>query len=203
MLKKFNNDKLELFGDTYQDNNGSSDWLSVNSKPKTVKEKLVSYIIKKSGFLIKDGEEIEYWTHVHSPESNIVVDGKNVIASKKLGWHTNKDEVSNKEDKKLVHPIISFVYWPINDHFEGGYLEISSIKPSEINLDIFNSPDSILSFVSKFKNDYERIEAKYNRLVIFDSSYIHRVTEVTQGIRWTFTFDIWNKLIHKKEKQYE
>ena len=101
--------------------------------------------------------------------------------------------ISNKEDKKLVHPIISFVYWPINDHFEGGYLEISSIKQSEINLDIFNSPDSILSFVSKFKNDYERIEAKYNRLVIFDSSYIHRVTEVTQGIRWTFTFDIWNK----------
>ena len=38
----------------------------------------------------------------------------------------------------------------------------------------------------------ERIEAKYNRLVIFDAgNHLHRVTEVTRGVRYAIAINLW------------
>ena len=54
---------------------------------------------------------------------------------------------------------------------DGGYLEIHSRGRD-------NTP--------------ERIEAKYNRLVIFDAgNHLHRVTEVTRGVRYAIAINLW------------
>ena len=200
VLEGLNNSRKELFSETYE---GGYDmrvqWLSVNSKPKTIKEKLVDYILKESGFLTEDIKGIEHWTHLMSPKDTITIGDKKIKVGTYLEWHTNKDEILNEVDKYLIHPVASFIYFPIDEDFEGGYLEISSLKESDLNPEIVKSNDDMLSFVSKFKSDYERIKAKYNRLIIFDSSHLHRVTQVTKGVRWSFTFDIWNN--KTKEEQ--
>jgi len=177
-------DKNEFFKNTY-DYGGDSiedelstinswDW---KSPSKNIQEELISYIILNSP--IKDISDkiktIEYWTHKHKPGSD-------------LEWHTNKDEVHKHRTDEFLHPMCSITYYPIDSYVEGGYLEISSVQEKNIYKDG--------SFL-KFEREYERIKPKYNRLVIFDSSYLHRVTNIKKGTRYSIAIDIWDKEIER------
>ena len=118
----------------------------------------------------------EYWTGVYGdnhPNTSLV-------------QHFDKDEVhwartGGNKGGEILTPAIGTVFYPKDTPFEGGYLEIHS-----------NGRDNIP----------ERIEAKYNRLVIFDAgNHLHRVTEVTSGVRHAIAINLWQtELVAVKEK---
>ena len=64
------------------------------------------------------------------------------------------------------------IFYPKNIPFKGGYLEIEH-------------PDGEL----------ERIQAKYNRLIIFPAGeLLHRVTPVTEGTRYAIAINLWKHI---------
>ena len=63
------------------------------------------------------------------------------------------------------------IYYPVEHSFNGGFLEIYS-----------NGTDK----------DPERIDAKFNRLIIFDAGeHLHRVTQVSNGVRYAIAINLW------------
>ena len=57
----------------------------------------------------------------------------------------------------------------MSTEFEGGYLEIE-----------------------RYNGEVERIEPKFNRLVIFDAGGSrHRVTQVSNGVRYAIAINLW------------
>ena len=77
-----------------------------------------------------------------------------------------------KATGELSTPDIGTVYYPEQDLFEGGMLEIYSHGPDK---------------------DPERIYARPNRLVIFDAGkYYHRVSNVTSGVRKAIAINLWS-----------
>ena len=102
-----------------------------------------------------------------------------------LGKHYDKDEThwartGGQNGGEVLTPAIGTVFYPKDVPFEGGYLEIYS-KGEE--------------------NEPERIEAKYNRLVIFDAgNHLHRVTQITKGVRYAIAINLWQtELVAVKE----
>jgi len=85
---------------------------------------------------------------------------------KEIPWHVDKDE----EIEKVISPPIGAVWYghPCNDTVEGGYLEIK-----------------------RNHGEIERIQPKYNRLVVFDVATLHRVSPITKGIRCGFSLSVW------------
>jgi predicted 2-oxoglutarate/Fe(II)-dependent dioxygenase YbiX len=48
-------------------------------------------------------------------------------------------------------------------------------------------------FINGRDGEPERIEAKYNRLIIFEAGkYLHRVTPVTRGVRSAIAVNLWS-----------
>jgi len=89
-----------------------------------------------------------------------------------LRMHFDKDEYLWDTEGELVTPIIGTVFYPMEQDIDGGYLEI---------------------FSKGQDNEPERIEAKYNRLVIFPAGeYPHRVTKVTRGTRYAIAINLWD-----------
>lgn len=89
-----------------------------------------------------------------------------------LKMHFDKDEYLWDTERTLVTPVIGTVYYPRDHDIDGGYLEI---------------------FSKGQDNEPERIEAKYNRLVIFPAGeYPHRVTKVTRGTRYAIAINLWD-----------
>jgi predicted 2-oxoglutarate/Fe(II)-dependent dioxygenase YbiX len=87
--------------------------------------------------------------------------------------HLDKDEALWKSEGVVKAPIIGTVFYPVEMDIEGGYLEIFS-----------NGPD----------NEPERIQAKHNRLIIFDAGNTHhRVTTVTKGTRSAIAINLWDE----------
>ena len=73
---------------------------------------------------------------------------------------------------RTTSPIVGTVFYPVPMDIEGGYLEI-------FNHGVDNEP--------------ERIEAKFNRLIIFDAGGTHhRVTKVTNGLRSAIAINLWD-----------
>ena len=95
-------------------------------------------------------------------------------AGEELDWHQDKDEPLYEQKKTTVCPKISTVYYGFPHKVNGGYLEIA--KEQEDN-DI----------------EVERIEPVYNRLVIFDPSFWHRVAPIRSGYRYGFQVNIWEE----------
>ena len=92
-------------------------------------------------------------------------------ANKDLGGHYDKDEEQFKRTGEIIRPIIGTVYYPMDVDFEGGMLEIEHEN-----------------------GDIERVQAKYNRLIIFDAgNKVHRVTPVTKGTRHAIAINLWDR----------
>ena len=173
LLKAIDNDK-SFFGV-----NGNFMWWDGwwNSHANTLKKQLIEYIWRHNSQLALDNLcGFEYWTGVYG-------DGHEQTG---LGKHYDKDEThwartGGQNGGEVLTPAIGTVFYPKDVPFEGGYLEIYS-KGEE--------------------NEPERIEAKYNRLVIFDAgNHLHRVTEVTSGVRHAIAINLWQtELVAVKEK---
>ncbi len=72
---------------------------------------------------------------------------------------------------KVVPPLVGSVFYPVEMDIDGGYLEI------------FSRGENI---------EPERLEAKFNRLVIFDAgAHHHRVTQVNRGTRSALAINLW------------
>ena len=94
--------------------------------------------------------------------------------NKNLGNHYDKDELHFKRTGEIVRPLMGTVFYPKEMDIDGGYLEIYS-----------NGPDK----------EPERIEAKYNRLILFDAGkYVHTVTPVTRGTRYAIAINLWDAI---------
>tara|TARA_B110000261_G_C13055817_1_gene346108 strand:+ start:920 stop:1480 length:561 start_codon:yes stop_codon:yes gene_type:complete len=90
--------------------------------------------------------------------------------NKSLGTHYDKDELHYKRTGEIIRPVIGTVFYPKNVPFKGGYLEIEHDG-----------------------GEMERIQAKYNRLIIFQAGEdLHRVTHVTEGTRYAIAINLWD-----------
>lgn len=172
LLDRINND------DSFMGSNARYMWWDGwwNNEAKTIKQELIQYIWRDNCPL-SDKLSIsgfEYWTGTYG-------EGKGVTS---LDYHFDKDELhwertGGNNGGEVVRPVIGTVFYPKPMDIDGGYLEIHSRGDDEV----------------------ERIEAKYNRLVIFDAgNHRHRVTEVTRGIRYAIAINLWeDELVMVKE----
>jgi len=208
-LKELNNKKSEFFKDVYDSENYHHDvnwWKGWwEEKSRNVNEQLIEYIMKdnnpfRNDDIFKKIKGFEYWTHIHSKESSVTIDGKTINVCRHLGWHTNKDELLHYEENKFKHPMFSIIFWPFEQEVKGGYLEMSPIRQEDEDIEITGYPSCPTCRKEKIPFGIERIKPKYNRLVIQDTSYWHRVTRVEDGTRWTFVVDVWDKEIIIKNK---
>ena len=134
-----------------------------NSPTDTLKKRLISYIWEENP--IYESVSLDGFEYWTGQYG----DGKSVGD---LNLHLDKDEDLWKSKGELSSPIIGTVFYPLQMEIEGGYLEIFS-----------NGPD----------REPERIEAKYNRMIIFDAgSHEHRVTTVTKGTRSALAINLWD-----------
>ncbi len=139
-----------------------------NSPVNSVKKRLIEYIWRYNSptpTMVISG--FEYWTGVYG-------DG---FPNTDLGWHFDKDEAwwkrtGGNKGGELILPLIGTVYYPMSTEFEGGYLEIE-----------------------RANGEVERIEPKFNRLVVFDAGGAkHRVTQVSNGVRYAIAINLWKKV---------
>ena len=206
LLKDLNDNRDKFFEDTYfsegyhHDVNWWKGWWMDEAKNK--QESLIEYIIKDNNLfrdnnIIKKIKGFEYWTHIHSKDSSVVVGDRTIDVSRHLGWHTNKDEVLHYNENKFKHPMFSIIFWPFEQEVEGGYLEMSSIRQMDKEIEIHNINCSCCE-QEEIDFEVQRLKPKYNRLVVQDTSYWHRVTNVKKGTRWTFVVDVWGKEVLRK-----
>ena len=83
----------------------------------------------------------------------------------------DKDELHWKrtDQQEVITPVIGTVFYPRSTEHDGGYLEIE-----------------------RANGEVERIEPKFNRLVIFNAGEDkHRVTRVTNGVRYAIAINLW------------
>ena len=84
-----------------------------------------------------------------------------------LEWHNDKDEGEFKESGRVLSPDEGIVFWTHADELKGGNLEI-------------RNGDNTLT-----------VAPKANRLIMFDTSLPHRVTEVKAGKRRALLVNPW------------
>jgi hypothetical protein len=96
--------------------------------------------------------------------------GNQIAGYDSLPWHQDKDEHVFANSGETVSPSVGFVYYPYQDIFTGGYLEIA---------------------VKDDFDELERIQSKFNRLIMFDPSQYHRVSRVHTGNRRAFIVNVW------------
>jgi len=145
-----------------------------NNVATTLRQHLITYIwrdhcpmherISLSGF--------EHWVGIYKANETVSNDGGEFS----LISHFDKDEKLWDSAGKIVTPKIGTIFYPdpCNNEMEGGYLKVWKTHDTD-----FNAP-------------YELIEAKYNRLVIFDASQLHAVTPVTKGTRKAIAINLWD-----------
>jgi Rps23 Pro-64 3,4-dihydroxylase Tpa1-like proline 4-hydroxylase len=88
-----------------------------------------------------------------------------------LPIHKDKDEALYTKTGQLEHPFIGSVYYCHKELPTGGFLQIERGRSREL----------------------ERIQPVPNRLVLFDSSNFHSVSEVRHGFRRHLATNIWLK----------
>jgi len=169
LLDKIKND------DTFFSNVGQYYWWDGwwSSPADTLKKELIEYIWADNCPLRQSfpASGFEYWTGIQSAEQDGFKDD--------LGMHFDKDEALFKKTGEIVSPIIGTVYYPEQEDFEGGMLEIYT-----------DGEDA----------EPERVYAKPNRLIIFDAGTIsHRVTRVTRGTRKAIAINIWELEPYSKQ----
>lgn len=85
-----------------------------------------------------------------------------------LNWHQDKDEMEANDTGKVITPKKGTLYYPVPHVVSGGYLEVQNEQ-----------------------HEIERIAPAFNRLIIFDSSLLHRVSPVYHGPRFVFITNLW------------
>ena len=144
-----------------------------NKPADTLKKELIEYIWGENCPISKSYNiaGFEYWTGIQSADSNLGFKDN-------LGMHLDKDEALSKEFGEIATPVIGSVYYPEQDEFEGGLLEI---------------------YTNGQHSEPERVYAKPNRLIIFDAgSVLHRVTKVTKGTRKAIAINLWSEEPYSK-----
>ena len=145
-----------------------------NSPANTVKKKLIEYIWGNNCPISQTFEisGFEYWTGIQTANPNLGFKDNLVL-------HRDKDEAWFEKTGKYAAPVIGTVYYPEQDDFEGGMLEIYT-----------NGSDQAP----------ERIYAKPNRLIIFDAGNVdHRVDVVTKGTRKAIAINLWSNEPYSKQ----
>ena len=136
-----------------------------NSPANTIKKRLIQYI----------------WGE-NSPYPSVNVEGfeywigvySSTEERDELPFHFDKDEYWYNQTKEIVTPVIGTVFYPWENDIDGGYLEI---------------------YPHGQDGEPERLEPKYNRLVIFPAgAHPHRVTKVTRGTRRAIAINLWDKV---------
>jgi hypothetical protein len=121
---------------------------------------------------------IEYLWCENSPYKSVVIEGFEYwtgqygegVDKNKLDYHLDKDEHLWETKKEISVPEIGTIFYPIPMKIDGGYLEIES-KENDL---------------------VERIQAKYNRLIVFPAGiYPHRITPVRNGLRSAIAINLW------------
>ncbi len=111
--------------------------------------------------------------------------------------HFDKDEELWHNTKEIIGPTIGTVFYPCReiDEMEGGMLHYwEKYPPQRAN------PDGTIAFPEESP---EVIKPKYNRLIIFDASCLHAVTEITKGRRRAIAINLWgHKPTEFIEKEY-
>jgi hypothetical protein len=106
----------------------------------------------------------EYWTGIQS--------AVNADFKDKLDLHIDKDEELMETVGQMSYPDIGTVYYPEQDSFKGGMLEI---------------------YTEGADAAPEVVYAKPNRLIIFEAGKcLHRVTKVTEGTRKAIAINLWS-----------
>lgn len=146
-----------------------------NAPASTLRHQLIEYIWRYECPLFEsislDG--FEHWVGIQKANDTV----KNDAGEWSLITHFDKDEKLWEQTGKVVTPKIGTIFYPdpCNDEIEGGYLKIW--KTHDLNFDA----------------DYELIEPKFNRLVIFDAGQLHAVTPVTKGTRKAIAINLWDE----------
>ena len=137
-----------------------------NNSPKTLRQKLIQRIwTDRRVPIINDVMGFEHWSGVLSKD--ITIGNERGYA---LNHHYDKDEGGGS-----VKPIIGTVYYPPMEEGQckGGYLKVYAD----------NNRDA----------PYELIAPVPNRLVIFDATQLHAVTEIPEGNRYAIAINLWNE----------
>ena len=164
LLNDIANDK------TFFSQNGKYFWYDGwwNSPMNTIKKRLIYELWGPSSVhpAVKC-EGFEYWTGQFGEGHR-----------SELGPHFDKDEehwlkTGGSKNGEVITPVMGSVFYPVPMDIEGGYLEI---------------------FKSDNDKNPERIQAKFNRLIVFEAGkYPHRVTEVTKGVRSAIAINLWEE----------
>lgn len=145
-----------------------------NTPASTLRHQLIEYVWRNNCPLSKSVSlnGFEHWVGIYEANKTISNDGGEFS----LISHFDKDEKLWNETGKIVTPKLGSIFYPdpCNNEMEGGYLKVWKTHSTD-----FNAP-------------YELIEAKYNRLVIFDASQLHAVTPVTKGTRKAIAINLWD-----------
>lgn len=162
---------------------GVPQWWDGKTEPKNLWEEL-SKKIWMSRPEYAEAVGFEYWCNILTP-------------IKKLYWHIDKDEEAMQDSFELITPLFGAVYYGF-DHdglFDGGKLWLVD---AEIG-------DSVTQYESEWRDELTEVDAKYNRLIYFNASLWHRVSDVTRGARYTFAVNAMHSLptrLHDKKKKY-
>jgi hypothetical protein len=148
-------------------------WYDKNDEPNSIWEYLATVMWKDQPFLqAEDFAGFEIWCNVLTPEGP-------------LTWHVDKDQVKYQKSggKELSLPLYGSVFYGYPHEFKGGYLELLKYDTNSWP-EGMDEPDP---------ESVERIEAEYNRLVVFNASKFHRVSPIYSGARVTLAVNVWKE----------
>jgi len=146
-------------------------WYDKNKPPSSVWEFLAIQMWKDQPFLEQeDFAGFEIWCNVLTPEGP-------------LTWHIDKDQLLYEQSGELSLPLYGSVWYGYPHEFTGGYLELLKYD-SDSWPPGMDEPDPDI---------VERIDAEYNRMVVFNASKFHRVSPVYSGARVTLAVNVWKE----------
>ncbi|CAB9509951.1 expressed unknown protein [Seminavis robusta] len=164
-------------------------FLPAGEKPKNVWEEIALLIWQDHPVVTTKNPDntpsfagFEYWCNIITPGDS-------------LDWHVDKDEALGMESNTMVNPIFGAVYYGFPHRFTGGYLELLPVDPQQSPSaeEYYWKDGAQTNQDNGFVASFERIEAQYNRLVLFNVSKWHRVSAVTRGARFTFAVNLWKE----------
>lgn len=155
-----------------QCHDGRPEFWDGKSNPKNIWEEL-SKKIWEGRPEFKEAVGFEYWCNI-LPEN------------KMLPWHIDKDEEAYKESFDLVTPMKGAVYYGF-DHdgkYEGGKLWLVDAALG----------DDPTRYENEWRDGLTEIDANYNRVIYFNASLWHKVSDVTSGARYTFAVNALSQI---------
>ena len=122
---------------------------------------------------------LEYWCSVQR-------------AGETKQWHQDKDEERLRREGVHAFPTLGAVFYGrAHGPLSGGMLEIAPVGVGlgEVGR---RGGEPGLEDAAAALADAERIAPEYNRLVVFDTRRLHRVTPLRAGTRYSFQINLWH-----------